>query len=996
MEKDRFVYPQLRRSPITPLIDDLLSGSKGKYVELTPEVQLSNFNKFINYRGIKRARIRSLSPNSINSEDMLQQREERLSRMSLLGIGHPQGTIALFEDEDSEQPAEVNQQAGNIHEDTILSDIEDFNMGIDENRIADYLGISRDQDNPDADEFYSHGPNGKAGDEYSSSSGSGQSDEESYDSDDDDNDIHNDRQYEFIIFDKHAERDREYPRRSKRSNSFINREVMLPLNPQTAYINWEFHNKRTQREITCIEDEENEEKEEEEEQVEQVEEKEKGEEEIAEKEKVLPESINSPNTTTTKRKLLSLSPLNSCSELDEKPSLEASMSITFSDDEYVVDYCSEESHDLNEEWHNGGIYSPFRPGFTCINTTSYEKIVELPPAKKFKDYLELEFIGIKKLYDLEVVRKYKNNLVCVITDFVHREDFFVTTSNSQFIIYSFNKITHLPFKNPVLKFDTRPTFTTTTDRVVSTWPYFPHTINNTKTSDSWCGRQILGAATDDASVLIWWTEDIVQCVGKFRGHLSQEQLDSEDNYSERNRFYGFKINPIFKLKMSASAWGIDFLSYKDKSNHEHNLIVASDNSQSITLFYYHQVDERFYHITSHQLLHNIPDVSFLDWNIDESDVHTIRVSCSSISGELVVFEFKFRLRSGPLNKSDFEYFKNEPIYFVDPTMAQIDHPNNNNSNSDRDEDEDAGPVYMQLTRFPRVKFKRPKVTLRTMLGEDVWTCKPINSQYFLPVQSLRAMTGDPWIEETIEVENIVNESTILNLLYDPVKSSNLGGSSAWQFFEAPVVGFSKHEARSNVFESAKLTSTDDEYRRVHKGILKTYKSVVKTQPEPSLNGSYYNLRDVEPQQFIAVTTSKKVGLFRSDSLFCNAATKRLFDLKIPFNDGSKYSNRMSLSVVVPELLCFIVATQQGLVSIMRLCQHRGVFGMRQEHVFPNALNMALGYQGYRTIAGLTVRRLNRNDSSLRPRFGLYITYTDGVVMGYHLYPTGQDVTAANL
>lgn len=994
MEKDRIVYPQLRRAPITPLTNDILSGSRSKYVELTPEVQLSNFNKFINYRGIKRVRVRSLSPNSINSEDILQQREERLSRMSLLGIGHPQETIALFEDEESEtQPAEEAEQAGDMHEDTILSDIDDFNMGIDENRIADYLGISRDQDNPDADEFYSHGPNGKVGDEDSSISIN--SDEDSYDSDDDDyNDIQNDRQYEFIIFDKHAERDREYPR--KRSNSFHNREVRLPLNPQTAYINWEFHNKRTQREITYIEDEENE--------VNELEEEEKQEEKekVVEEEKhkrILLESINPQKNTNTKRKLFSLSPLNSCSELDEKPSLEASMSITFSDDEYLLDDCSEESHDSNEEWHNGGVYSPFRPGFTSINTTNYEKIVELPPAKKFKDCLELEFIGIKKLYDLEVVRKYKNNLASVITDFVHREDFFVTTSNSQFIIYSFNQITHVPFKNPVLKFDTRPTFTTTTDRVVSTWPYFPHTINNTKTSDSWCGRQILGAVTDDASVLIWWTEDIVQCIGKFRGHLSQEQIDSDDNYSERNRFYGFKINPVFKLKMSASAWGIDFLSYKDKSDHEYNLIVASDNSQSITLFYYHQQDERFYHITSHQLLHNIPDVSFLDWNIDDSDIHTVRVSCSSISGELVVFEFEFRLHSGPLNKSDFEYFKNEPIYFVDPTMAQIDHPTNNNSNSDSNEDEESeesGPVYMQSRRFPRVKFKRPKVTLRTMLGEDVWTCKPMNSQYFLPVQSLRAMTGDPWIEEAIEIENIMNESTILDLMYDPVKSSNLGGSSAWQFFEAPVVGFSKHEARSNVFESAKLTSTDDEYRRVHKGILKTYNAIGKTQRDASLNGSYYNLRTVEPHQFIAVTTSKKVGLFRSDSLFCNAATKRLFDLKIPFNDDSKYSNRMSLSVVVPELLCFIVATQQGLVSIMRLCQHRGVFGMRQEHVFPNALNMALGYQGYRTIAGLTVRRINRNDSSLRPKFGLYITYTDGVVVGYHLYPTGQDVTAANL
>lgn len=993
---DRIVYPQLRRSTADPKNSRRSSNagstarrssrrSSSNPTELTPEAQLAKFNKFINYRGIKRVKIRSASPNSINSEDIIQQREERLSRMSLLGIGNHHETLALIEIEDPVDEASPEISGGENEEEAIVSDIDDFNMGIDENRIADYLGISRDQDNPDADEFYSdvHYRKNRSGSSSSSSSISAESNDHD-DHETGDTTINNDKEYEYIAFDKYG--DRRYSNNSKYCIKFINHNVKsndkfkLPLNPQTAYVNWEFHTKRIQKEISCDanDDEDN--------------------DDNYNDEGAIIDSDKDTLTPASKPKEeSSLSQNSSSSELNGKPSLDRSMSIIYSDDEndeYLINMSSEESTYSDDDSFNGGIYYPFRPGFTSINTTNYEKIVELPPGKKFKDGLGLDFIGIKKLYDVEMMRKYKNNLSCVISDFVRGQDYFITCTNAQLLIYSFNTITYLPLKNPVLKFDTRPTFTTTTDRVVSTWPYFPHTLNCLKTCDKWCGKQVLGAVADDASVLIWFTEDIIGCIDKFKRHQNPEPNDSEDNYSERNRFYGFKINPLFKLKMTASAWGIDFLSYKDRGGQEHNLIVASDNSQSITLFYYHPQDERFYSICSHQLLHNIPDVSFVDRKEDETNLHTIEVACSSISGELVVFAFCFRIDSGPLAKADYEHFSNQPVHSVEPSG------------------EDAA---LEAERFQRVQFKPPQVVSRTMLGEDVWTCKVVGSQYFLPVQSLRAMTGDPWINETNELENIVNESTILDLLYDPVQSSHLGGSTAWQFFETPVVSFSKNEMGSNIFESAKLTSIDDDYRRIHKGVIRDYKRAQRTGRlgvslgpislngyglgPVSLNGNSYRLQGPpEPLKFLAVTTAKRVGLFRADTLFCPAATKRVFDLKIPFNDDSKYSNRMSLSVMVPELLCFIVASQQGLVSIMRLCQHRGVYGMRQEHVFPNAPNMALGLQGYRTIAGLTVRNLDRHAAAIRPKFGVYITYTDGVVVGYqlHLSPLFHDITVANL
>ena len=128
------------------------------------------------------------------------------------------------------------------------------------------------------------------------------------------------------------------------------------------------------------------------------------------------------------------------------------------------------------------------------------------------------------------------------------------------------------------------------------------------------------------------------------------------------------VKPDFRIKTEASLWGLDFKTYNG-----HNILVASDNSQSVVLLYYHPVDERFYNIKSHQILHNIPDISIVSYT-QRRATYSTGVMCVYIR-EIIVFEFNFAIALGPLNKEEFEYFRKEPYYYVDATMEQLENRN---------------------------------------------------------------------------------------------------------------------------------------------------------------------------------------------------------------------------------------------------------------------------------------------------------------------------------
>ncbi|KAK7679356.1 hypothetical protein QCA50_017573 [Cerrena zonata] len=576
-------------------------------------------------------------------------------------------------------------------------------------------------------------------------------------------DVNNDKGYEYTCFEKYG--DRRYSNNSHNCIHYENKDskelgkAKFPINPQMAYMDWERHDVRTLKEIS--------------------------------------HPLNYTDDS------ISVSPPSQDNKLQ--------------DDENSSSDSEEEFEPVN----NGGVHEPFRPGLSKVLTHGEADLLELQPATKFRDLLKLDFVDTKKIPAVNHLRKYKNNLSTIISDVNGKLDYLVLCKDSLLHFHTFDSMTGVPDVKPALKFDTKPSLTTTSDRLISTWPYYPHTINFIKSYSNWLGKEVLG------------------------------------------------------------------------------------------------------------------------------------------------------------------------LYYIDPGMAQMDASNGVNTRG-HNQDDEIVETELRSNKFPRIIFNTPVVIRRTLFKDDCWTSRPISSKYFLNVQSLRAMTGDPWIQDYENYLHIANSSTMLDLSFDPLQTSHFGLAANWQFFETPVVSMNEFPSSKNpdsVFETAKMTSVDDEYRRIHKGIKHVYQQLIQenNQPSKSLNGRHYRLdprKHNKPFNLLAVSTSKKLGLFRADNLLCVAATKKLFDLAIPFDEESRYSNRLSITQLIPELLCFIALSQQGLVTVMRLCQHRGVYGMRQELVFPHAPSMTFGYYDHRTIAGLAVR--NVSVDALHPRFHLYLTYSDGIVMTYTL------------
>lgn len=589
-------------------------------------------------------------------------------------------------------------------------------------------------------------------------------------------------------------------------------------------------------------------------------------------------------------------------------------------DQIVSSYINLEIHDpvlKSILQHNEELINPHDPDLSTLQTQNISEITLRQPATKFKDHLNLTFLGASHLNNHEFSRRYKNNLS------VSLQSYLINASHSEIMIYEYNQLTHLPNEKPLLKFDTKPYVTTTSDRLISTWSHFPHTINYLKLG-TWLGRDALGVCVDDGMVLIYFIDTILS------------------NFKYGNSSVQIKINADYKLKLESSVWGLDFLSY-EVDHIRYNLLVCSDNSQSITMFAYSEFDNKFSHVKSHQILHNIPDVSFMNHAYhSEKQIHSVNVSCGSISGELITFNFRFQLEEGPAENDD-----SNAIYYVDATMDHLDNHRN----------------ILTAVRFSRFVFFLPNVVNRVLLNEDVWTTKPCSSKYFKSVDSLAEVFGGNYNEAAYD---IIKESLIFESI--STDSSGLGLASKFQFFECPVVSL----LTSEVLPFSKLTTVDDDFRRINKMV-----------------DHYHTESGYKEEIFMLISTSKKVGLF-NEQLLVNCHTNRLFTVPVPHNEVLEYSNRISITHVIPELSAFIVVSQQGLVSIMRLTQHRGVYGMRQEFIFPNVVGLALGQTECRTILGLAVKNITGTPNN--PRYVIYLSYNDGLVLCYDL----SDVFSHNL
>jgi hypothetical protein len=592
------------------------------------------------------------------------------------------------------------------------------------------------------------------------------------------------------------------------------------------------------------------------------------------------------------------------------------------------------------------------PDRSIVNFDNYGPIIKNSSEFSFPNRLSLRYITKSRLLDLNNVRKYKNNLSCIIS---HETcDYLVVAESSELVFFQFDSETQAPLKYPCLVFDTRPMTTFTTDRLVSTWPRFPHAVNTLKSFTNFCGEKVLVSCCDDGCLMVWLVSTLTKHMKKLDLSLNTD-IDDDENF--RSHFMGLKVKPDLKLKLEASVWGVDCVSYHDKFDSTHTLLVTSDNSQTVTLFYYHEADKQFTHVKSQKFLHNIPDVSFISHKIVDSN-HVTRVTCASISEELITLEFEFQLVLGPILKPQLESAGN--CYYVDPQIELFENLDRNNVTTVPD-----------FNRFARALFSDVKIIARVLVGDFCWTTKPIKKKYFMSVSSIAEVFGNTALDDATEVSRITKESIILNLLYDPTNYSDLGMAGLLQYFECKTMELQQPRENDDTKDIAKL---DDQYRNIRR-------SIYTIETKINLESGHYRLQKEVDMDFVVSTTAKRIGLFQLDSLFCNCSTGNLFDLRIPYNNDTENCDRISISHVIPNLLCLVAVYQLGLVSILRFCQYRGVYGFRQEHVFPNAMSLALCDSGYRTIVGLAVR--NRSIGSLL-RYVLYVIYSDGLVLSYEL------------
>lgn len=576
---------------------------------------------------------------------------------------------------------------------------------------------------------------------------------------------------------------------------------------------------------------------------------------------------------------------------------------------------TEEREGPNETINDGGLNDPFGPGLTEIATDSTSFLLQLDAAAKYRDLLVLNYMGATMISGFGASRRYKNNLSVIIHD-AEDVDLLLVACASEIIVTEFDSRLHQPKEKVKFRFETKPPTTTSADENLLTWPYYPHTINFMKTCESWQQGAAVGICADDGSILIWHASNLRSVISRL----------CEKNLSPNARLYNIRSTADFNFKLDLSAWGLDFACVLDDNGEKHCIVVASSNSQTVTLCYFDATAGVMNSVDTIELLHNIPEVSIIDYFISENK-HVAMVSCASISGELVVFKFTFELDDSALNQTS-------------------DWPR----------------------KLGRTLFSEPIVIHRTTFDSECWTVKPISTKYFKLVKSLKTMTGDPFIDDDTEISQILTESAILKLSTDPVRSADLGGAAYFQFFDTPVVCLSaRSESDPLRNNTSKFGSQQEEYQRIHQA----YKSFFSSgAPDP--------LRKF----VLAVSTNSRLGLFRADSLFCTSATKKVFTLDLPENDETKWCKRILITHVIKELLCFIAISQLGLVTIMRLCEHRGLYGMRQEFVFPNALSLAIAEENLRTITGIAVRDMSIKNGIFR--FFLYISYSDGLVLTYEL------------
>ncbi|CDK29854.1 unnamed protein product [Kuraishia capsulata CBS 1993] len=590
-----------------------------------------------------------------------------------------------------------------------------------------------------------------------------------------------------------------------------------------------------------------------------------------------------------------------------------------------------ESHsptDRKEIFENLGIYNPINEKYLEQNETGAFAFSAMH-SMKFRDSLKMSF---HSQFRSEVFgENYRSNVIAYSPD---NRALYVGDRNC-IKVWQFGTLNRKEsFKT--IRFE----YGGMLPEASMTAPYDARTINFLKISQL-NGKEVLIAAIDEGRVMIWNTGDL-------------------DYTSDQNRAY--------ELQLSSSVWGLDVYP-------EYDLLVVSDNSQTVTLVYVDVANKRLHAVSSAPLLYNVPSVCFVKnspkkkteggWNVLE-----VEVAVASISSEVVVLKFRIRQKVEPENSflNDCRNGNLETLTWVHRALQN--HPEHISNN---------------------VILDPPHAVARSLLSEDAWTISHVNLSAFKKVISLPAMTGNQFLHQASHLKKISLASKFLDVESDPCISGHLGIGATLAHFDIPcahTVPDGGVKIRSNLASSPNaeegIMNISDAYRRRRKLFDTYYVRIQRAREKSHLSSNGKLYWGIDPDTslddggFLLVTTTTRVALLRKNRLVCNASSGEIFPY-MPDNPG--HSNRISMSLVIPELSAFVVGTEKGQLAILRLTQYRGCYGFRHEYVFPGPrMAVPISSRMHVTLLGFSAVQLDESEL----RYLLTVIYTDGRVLEYEI------------
>ncbi|OUM55354.1 hypothetical protein BVG19_g4879 [[Candida] boidinii] len=633
--------------------------------------------------------------------------------------------------------------------------------------------------------------------------------------------------------------------------------------------------------------------------------------------------------------------------------------------------------------------------------------VRFQPASKFEDGLKLKFLNLQSIADeFDSYIQYKNNL----TIFVDSLNLFVTCKDSDLQFYAINNSTHQIIKPHLFTQSLKPRVTTHYHYSAANSTINPHTVNFMKLIRL-NNQEIISCGLDDGRVVGFSIQDILDDMAFRMQKKYFDYVNDQESIINKTGTATLKLRKYFDIDTYSSVWGIDYYN-------KYNLLVASNNNRKIVIFYFDAMTGLIHEISSHSLRHNIPCVSFIKdddsyelvGNLKTNQIDNalakerlqspveINVAVCCISGEFVIFNTKlFPVQLAlKLNEIEIPKYLRSLRYTIEFngikffTFAQLQKSilNSEMRTFSMNSLVQLPPALMSKEYI----FERTKVIYRTVHNDQFWTVINLNSKFFKDVKSFQMMTGDMWLDQHHSLYNqILTSSKLLDAESDPCESSHLGLASCFQHFNVPT---SKAGARaSNMnresINSRNLYSTNEFIIRIKKFYDEYY--ILNQRNKTKNYVSQINAKEFWESKpsglkfknnFLFTSTATQVGLFRSDRLICNASCEDVFgycDIPLINNINARSCDRISFSLVIPEISVIIVASQVGGVSIFRLTEHRGCFGFRQEYIFPNTLSLLLNISGFRMVSGLTYRRLGSG------RYIIFVTYDDNLLLTYELY-----------